>query len=240
MKKNKMQWVPKTPAQDPKEKKQEAQPFPASSPHVQSKSKPQSQRHLPAKKAPTLEDLLTNAVFDDKADEIKSLISQGADPNARCGVMGDTALHHAVSSNKKQAVRALLEMKAQVNMNASVSSGIPLFFSRGTPLHMAVSAPVADIEMVELLLNARANVNLCDAVGDTPLHQAVYASIDGSHKAVVELLLKAGADVSAKNKKGLTPIALAVEQQEPEIAALLVQWQKKKPEDPLRAQYQKR
>lgn len=61
-----------------------------------------------------------------------------------------------------------------------------------TALHTASS--MGHTDMVHLLLNHGANVNLGDCYGCTPLHRACECG----HSDIVELLLKAGADPSIR------------------------------------------
>lgn len=226
-----MKWIPKAKPSEQKEQKKGPVPFPESSPPSQ--PKPRHKHHKQTKKTAKLEDPLYTAVMADQPHEIKSLIRQGSDPNKRYGIMGDTLLHYAAMQNKKQAALALIEMKANVNVNPTVSGGTPLFCSKGTPLHVAAGA--RQIEMIDILLKAEAKVNLQDGMGDTPLHKAVYGSYSGSHKTTIERLLQAGADTTIKNKKGLTPAVVAIHWNEPDIAALLIKWEFPNPEDQLRA-----
>jgi len=71
-----------------------------------------------------------------------------------------------------------------------------------TPLHFAcwkANNWKPNEDMIQLLLNYYANVNVRSSDGDTPLH---YALITGAPDRVIELLLKKGADPHIKNKQG--------------------------------------
>ena len=59
---------------------------------------------------------------------------------------------------------------------------------------------------MDLLLANKAEVNVRDGYGDTPLKMAAY----GGYKDIVECLLNNHADVNAMNNKGETPLAEAV------------------------------
>jgi ankyrin repeat protein len=229
-----MKWVPKT---EQKDQKKNDQVRPPESP-VRSQPKPRHKHQKRAKKIPTTEDLLYAAVMADQSDEIKSLIRLGGDPNMRHGIMGDTLLHLAAMKNKKQATLALIEMKAQVNLIPTVSRGMPLALSRGAPLHIA--AAHGHIEIIEILCRAEAKVNLQDKLGDTPLHAAIYAAYHPSLKATIAALLKLGADPTIKNGKELTPAAVALAWDEPDIVGLLIKWQFPKYEDQVNALKQTR
>jgi ankyrin repeat protein len=61
--------------------------------------------------------------------------------------------------------------------------------------------------LVELFLNAGADVNQANNEGNTPLH---YAASYG-HKTIAELLLKAGANVNQTDKEGKAPLHYAAE-----------------------------
>ena len=79
-----------------------------------------------------------------------------------------------------------------------------------TPLHMA--AEMADVELVEVLIQAGAPLDVRDAHGQTPLHIAVDSEVDGAHQSssplsllVTRALVQAGADVDARAHDGRTP-----------------------------------
>ena len=60
-------------------------------------------------------------------------------------------------------------------------------------------------EIVELLVDAGADVNAKSEKGTTPLH---YATVFG-HREVAELLIAKGSDVNAKSQDGYTPLDFA-------------------------------
>src|SRR5438034_11794943 len=91
-------------------------------------------------------------------------------------------LADAVMKGNKQAVRSLLQKKADVN--AAQSDGT-------TALHWAVR--LDDPETADLLIRAGANVSAATRAGATPLE---LAAINGS-AAMIEKLIKAGANVNA-------------------------------------------
>ena len=76
-------------------------------------------------------------------------------------------------------------------------------------------------EIVDLLIAKGADINAMagagDGVGWTPMHEAA----EGGHKKVVELLILKGADINAKNGDGGTPLDLAIEHKNTEIADIL-------------------
>lgn len=67
-----------------------------------------------------------------------------------------------------------------------------------TPLHHAAYA--GQRELIELLVNAGANVDAPALGGATPLMRA----IETSRVSCVDLLIEAGASVLAENKRGVT------------------------------------
>lgn len=74
------------------------------------------------------------------------------------------------------------------------------------------------IEVVQLLLEAKADANVSDAFGDTPLHSALLGN---EPIGVVQALLEANANVTAEGSNGKTPLDLAQERDQPEVVDLL-------------------
>jgi len=74
------------------------------------------------------------------------------------------------------------------------------------PLHFAAtcSSP-SHIQVCTLLVEAGADVNTRNYLGDTPLHKAVVGITRHSGE-LVKMLLKAGADIEFKNRLGRTPL----------------------------------
>uniref|UniRef100_A0A0L8FQU1 Uncharacterized protein n=1 Tax=Octopus bimaculoides TaxID=37653 RepID=A0A0L8FQU1_OCTBM len=72
-----------------------------------------------------------------------------------------------------------------------------------SPLHL--SAYFGHTAVVKLLLEAGANFDIQNDMGDTPLHRAAYTS----REDVVMLLLSHGANISTVNTEGHTPKSLA-------------------------------
>ena len=93
-----------------------------------------------------------------------------------------SAVADAAMNKNREALRALVEQKADVN--AAQADG-------ATALHWAVRAD--DMESVDLLLRAGANVHAANRAGATPLF---LASVNGN-PVMIEKLLKAGADSNA-------------------------------------------
>lgn len=76
---------------------------------------------------------------------------------------------------------------------------------RTHPLHLVAAAggKAEDrVEAARLLIEAGADVNSRDDLGNTPLHEAVGAL----NPRVAKLLIRRGAKVNARNKKGETPL----------------------------------
>ena len=89
----------------------------------------------------------------------------------------------------------------------------------GNPESALIEAAIeGNIEAVKQHLAAGADVNAkANQFGSTSLHFAA----GGGHKEIVELLIDKGADVNAKTADDETPLDLAIQFREPEIAVLL-------------------
>ena len=85
----------------------------------------------------------------------------------------------------------------------------------GPNIHEA--AKTGNIKAVKQHLDAGADVNAKNKVGQTPLHRAALYS----QKEIVELLIAKGANMNARGFFGMTPLNMADDEGEKEIANLL-------------------
>ena len=72
-------------------------------------------------------------------------------------------------------------------------------------------------DVVQALIAAKADVNLKNTLGSTPLH---FAAQEGCTETL-EALIAAGADVNARNEDGNTPLHLAALNGRTEIVEIL-------------------
>lgn len=163
---------------------------------------------------------LVVAILDDDRARVKELLKQdialvkaGA-AKARLETSiphwiyeGDTALHVAAAGYRVEIAKLLLDAGAVV--------GAAMNHRRSQPLHYAADGFLENpnwdakrqVRMIELLLEAGADIHAPDKNGATPLHRAVRTRC----AAAVKALLDAGADAALKNKPGSTPFHLAVQ-----------------------------
>jgi ankyrin repeat protein len=92
----------------------------------------------------------------------------------------------------------------------------PVDSYRRTPLILAAMAGNADL--VELLVEYKAKMNIGDEAGGSALH---YASARG-HVGVVDLLLELGARINIDNRQGMTPLMMAASDGRIEIVQILL------------------
>ena len=142
------------------------------------------------------------------ADVARLLLDHGANVNSRKGFRR-IPLRIAYDRRHIEAMRVLLEHGADVDMQMD-----NIF---GTLLHDASYHGPAEI--VHLLLQHNANVNVKGYNGYTPLH---LASLFG-HTEVVRLLLEYGADVHVKDKYKDTPLDKTIGQEYHDIVQLLLE-----------------
>lgn len=139
--------------------------------------------------------------------EIIQLLSEaGADLNAT-DKQGKTALIYAVEARKAEAAKYLMELGA----DSSVMDN-----QNHTALDYANALGL--IQLVDSL-SAEGSGNT-DSYGNTPLHQACH---NGQGEVVKAMLAKGGMDINARNDEKMTPLYMAVLEDNLLIADLLLE-----------------
>ncbi|XP_050830240.1 caseinolytic peptidase B protein homolog isoform X2 [Serinus canaria] len=144
------------------------------------------------------EDALLEAAKINNVSEVKRLLEEGTDVNAR-HKLGWTALMVAAISRHSSVVKALLTANADPNLGDDFSSVYEIAKEKG--LH-SLEVLVTREDDFNNRLNIRANFKGC-----TALHYAVLAD----DYLTVKLLLDAGANPLQKNEMGHTPLDYARE-----------------------------
>jgi ankyrin repeat protein len=162
---------------------------------------------LGASAAPDLDAKLLAAAQKTHPADVRSLLAQGADPNARAAD-GSTPMLYAAHFGDADSVRALLDAKADPDLTNRYGVG---------PMHEA--ALRADAGLLRILLDGGADVDLALPQGETPLMLASRTSgLDA-----VRLLLEHGAKVNVVERwQGETPLMYAAANDRGEIAAALI------------------
>lgn len=158
---------------------------------------------------------------------IRIALSNGANPNARGGEYGRTALIAALD-NDLEVLSILLDAGADVNardnnavtalMVASTENpeAVSLLLEAGadvnaktgwgmTALMIAASLNKTP-EILSLLLNAGADIDARDRNNSTAL---MFAVLNNPNPDILSFLLNAGADITAKDDYGLTALDIA-------------------------------
>ena len=129
---------------------------------------------------------------------VKMLVEAGANV---CGVTkyrqgGLTCLQEAAHNGHTEIVRYLVGLK-EVDVNAAENK-------KGTSLHLAAGRKFPDV--VQVLIDAGADIEAKNKKGRTPLH---LASVGGDNLATVQMLVKAGANVSEVDGEGNRCLSIA-------------------------------
>src|SRR3954469_7000499 len=120
---------------------------------------------------------------------------------------GDTALHLAVAGHRVQLVQLLLAAGANPNSTSNHRQSGPLHYAADGCISSPDWNATRQVETIQCLLDAGAEIKAQDKNGASPLHRAVRTR----SAAAVQWLLRAGADPKLKNKPGSTPFHLAVQ-----------------------------
>ena len=148
-------------------------------------------------------------------ESARLLIENGAPVDARENWHGETALMYAAAQRHPDMVRLLLEHGADVNSRSNLekwerqrtAEPREKWLPQGalTPLYFA--AREGCVACIDVLADAKADVNAADPDGVTPL---ILAIING-HFDVAARLAGRGADVNLADTTGRTPLYAAVD-----------------------------
>jgi len=121
--------------------------------------------------------------------------------------VGDTALHLAAAGYRVEIVQLLLASGSDPNASLNTRHSGPLHYAADGYISDPAYDPERQVQTIDRLLAAGANVNAQDKNGATPLHRAVRTRC----AAAARFLLKAGGDPTLRNKPGSTAFHLAVQ-----------------------------
>jgi ankyrin repeat protein len=176
--------------------------------------------------------------------EIEKLIAAGEKPNIQDS-KSRTPLHVAVYLKQPEAARALLRLGANPNALeidrydivtiAAVANDLEMLkialdgggsaknvTSRYDGTALIASAHLGHIEVVKMLIAAKAPLNHINNLGWTALMEAVVLGNGGTnHTATVRALVEAGCDVNIADKQGTTPLQHARRRGYVEMARIL-------------------
>ncbi len=145
---------------------------------------------------------LHRAVIEGRSEAVRLLLEWGVGLDDLSSV-GYNALHLAVLVKQQEMVRIIAacqdEQVWKLLDQKDQKEG-------ATPLHLALRGSKRT-EIVQLLVNAKCNVNLPDKGGSSPLHWAA----EHGHVKSFEILLKAGANLCALDSKQRTAVDIAFE-----------------------------
>ena len=120
-----------------------------------------------------------------------------------------------INENLLSAVRE--SILGRVKKAIADGADVNVIIKNNTALHMASQS--GDIEIAKTLIDNKANVNIKNRTGITPLMVASYYGKIG----IVKLLLNNGADTGIISKSGKTALSIAENKEHKEIVSLLKQ-----------------
>jgi len=171
---------------------------------------------------------LAEAVKVADARMVKTLLDAGAGVES-ANLDGESALMLAIKTSDLPIVRMLIQAGANVNTVEKEQHQTPLMYAAAGKRNAG--------EMVKLLLSKGADVKPRELAYDWPSHFSeeprvqyhpfggltalLYAARDGCYDCV-EALMAAGADVNLPTPEGVTPLMIALDNDDNDIAKLLL------------------
>jgi ankyrin repeat protein len=154
---------------------------------------------------------LLYAVKIQRKKAMEALLELGADPDLECNVLlpprfrGQTPyeikypIYTATYYSDLSYLKILLKYKANPNIHATVE--------KSSPLHNTIINAKEDknMEILQLLLDNGADINIQNAFLQTPLHKAAILSGLGNCYEIFLYLLERGADPNIPDEYGGTP-----------------------------------
>ncbi|MDX1931803.1 MAG: ankyrin repeat domain-containing protein [Capsulimonadales bacterium] len=172
------------------------------------KSDPPGPGVAKAKTSPAATTALFKAIDSGTAEDVRQALAQGGDPN---GLDPNGLPFVLITVSRINVSEAKEKLIALLDAGGDPNRGKESFL----PLHTGALA--RKIDLMEVLVDRGADVNLRSGSGTTPLHCAVIAdSVEVAH-----FLLKRGADPSKTDRSGKTPLQMAEKSKATAVAAVL-------------------
>ncbi len=165
---------------------------------------------------PEGETALMTASRTGNAEAVKMLLDHGAHINAKENWRGQSALMWAAAERHSEVVQLLIQRGADVNARSRVfdftqlmpkQGSVPMNYPRGGFTALLFAAREGDLASGRTLVNAKADVNLGDPDGITPLIEAII----NFHFDFAAFLLDRGADPNARDSRGRSALYAAVD-----------------------------
>lgn len=154
------------------------------------------------------------AVVMGRTEMVQYLLDHGAKPDVP-DEEATTALMDACAMGRSKIATALVA--AGANPNAVSSDGSTALFNAVAHIVLRPNWQ-SRREMIEFLLDKKAQVNIADWQGVTPL----IAAARTADAELVNMLLAAGADIEATDQVGRTPLLEAIDKDNVEVVKLLL------------------